>query len=196
MNALTHTDMDLLLETLRSDMLRPLRWLGTGRRQTLLGALWPRLAPLPQSEELLVDTEPGTRIVCHCHFQQRAESDTALVIVHGLGGSSASGHVIDIARHAIARGLHVVRMNMRNCGGTEHLTPTLYHSNLWQDLDAVVRRVLEDRRVRRIVLAGYSIGGNLVLNTLAPWGVETPPGAGAGVLWPGDDRDQLRSPGD
>src|SRR5262249_27618483 len=193
MNALTHTDMDLLLETLRSDMLRPLRWLGTGRRQTLLGALWPRLAPLPQSEELLVDTEPGTRIVCHCHFQQRAESDTALVIVHGMGGSSASGHVIDIARHAIARGLHVVRMNMRNCGGTEHLTPTLYHSNQYQDLDAVVRRVLEDGRVRRIVLAGYSVGGNLVLNALAHWGAEAPQVAGAVVLCPAIDVDHCAS---
>src|SRR5262249_55688030 len=149
--------------------------------------LLPLLDPLPPGVDLLAVNEPGTRLVCHCHFQQRAESDTALVIVHGLGGSSASGHVIDITRHAIARGLHVVRMNMRNCGGTEHLTPTLYHSNLYQDLNAVGRPVPQDRRVRRVVLAGYSIGGNLVLNALAHWGADAPPVAGAVALCPAID---------
>jgi predicted alpha/beta-fold hydrolase len=65
-------------------------------------------------------------------------------------------------------------MNMRNCGGTEALTPSLYHSNLPADLAAVVAEVVR-RGVRRVVLAGYSAGGNLVLNTLAHWGAAAPP---------------------
>ena len=64
-------------------------------------------------------------------------------------------------------------MNMRNCGGTEALTPTLYHGNLPVDVAAVVAEVVR-RGVERVVVAGYSVGGNLVLNTLAHWGLAAP----------------------
>jgi predicted alpha/beta-fold hydrolase len=183
-----HTDFDQAVEAVQRDALRAPGWLASARSQTLLGAFLPRLLPLPAREEMLLDTDPGTRVLCHCHFLPQAESSTALVIVHGLQGSSASGIVIDIARHALGRGLHVVRMNMRNCGGTEHLTPTLYHTNMPQDLAAVVHCLVERRRVRRVVIAGYSAGGNLVLNTLAHWGAEAPPEVvGAVVVCPSID---------
>jgi predicted alpha/beta-fold hydrolase len=184
----THNDFDQVVEEVRRDALRAPGWLASARSQTVLGAFLPRLLPLPASEQMLVDTDPGTRVLCHGHFLPGGRSSTALVIVHGLQGSSASGTVIDITRHALARGLHVVRMNMRNCGGTERLTPTLYHTNMPQDLAAVVRHLIERGRVRRVVIAGYSAGGNLVLNTLAHWGAEAPPEvAGAVVVCPSID---------
>jgi predicted alpha/beta-fold hydrolase len=180
--------LDQAAEAVRRDALRPPSWLASARSQTVLGAFLPRLLPLPAPEELLVDTEPGTRVLCHCHFLPEAASATALVVLHGLSGSSASGNVIDITRHALAHGLHVVRMNMRNCGGTEHLTPTLYHTNMPHDVAAVVRRLVEHARVRRVVIAGYSAGGNLVLNTLAHWGTKAPPEVvGAVVVCPSMD---------
>jgi predicted alpha/beta-fold hydrolase len=78
--------------------------------------------------------------------------------------------------------MHVVRMNMRNCGGTEHLTPTLYHSNLPQDLAAVVKDAIVRLEARRVVVVGYSIGGNLVMNTLAYWGSSPPPEVAAAIV--------------
>lgn len=188
MDVLAHSALDQAVEALRRDALRPPSWLASARSQTLLGAFLPRLPSLPTPEELLIETEPGTRVLCHCHFLPAAASSTALVVVHGLSGSSASGNVVDITRHALAYGLHVVRMNMRNCGGTEHLTPTLYHTNLPHDLAAVVRRVIQHPRVRRVVIAGYSAGGNLVLNTLAHWGAAAPAEVvGAVVICPSID---------
>ena len=44
-----------------------------------------------------------------------------------------------IATRAFAAGMNVVRMNMRNCGGSDALTPTLYHSGRSADVGAVVR---------------------------------------------------------
>ena len=44
-----------------------------------------------------------------------------------------------IASKAYRAGLNVIRMNQRTCGGTEHLTPTLYNSGLSQDYRAVVQ---------------------------------------------------------
>jgi predicted alpha/beta-fold hydrolase len=82
-------------------------------------------------------------------------------------------------------------MNMRNCGGTEALTPTLYHGNMHEDVRRVAAAALDLPRVRRLVLTGYSMGGNLVLNTLAAWGARTPPEiAGAIVVCPTMDVDR------
>ena len=43
-----------------------------------------------------------------------------------------------IAGKAWRAGFNVIRLNQRNCGRTEHLTPTLYHSGLSEDIRAVV----------------------------------------------------------
>ena len=49
-----------------------------------------------------------------------------------------------------------MRMNMRNCGGTDALTPTLYHSGLSGDVGAVVRHF-----TRQFGLAARGAGGLL-----------------------------------
>jgi predicted alpha/beta-fold hydrolase len=92
------------------------------------------------------------------------------VLVHGLEGSSDSGYIQGVATRAWAAGWNVVRMNMRTCGGTETLTPTLYHSGLSGDVGVVVRHYAERFGLERVALAGYSMGGNLVLKLAGEWG--------------------------
>ena len=67
-----------------------------------------------------------------------------------------------IADKAWARGFNVVRLNQRNCGGTEHLTRGLYHSGLTADPLAVMRTLAADG-LPRFAFAGYSLGGNIAL---------------------------------
>jgi predicted alpha/beta-fold hydrolase len=73
--------------------------------------------------------------------------------------------------------MNVVRMNMRNCGGTEALTPTLYHSGLSADVGAVALSLARSEALPYIALAGFSMGGNLVLKCAGDWGRDrsTPP---------------------
>src|SRR6185437_11195622 len=183
---MNRVDLSAAASRVGEDPLRAPRWLAAGHAQTVLASILPRVAATPQpDEDRLVETDPDTRVRVQIHHARDRSADTALVVVHGLGGSSASGHVLDMTRHALARGLHVVRMNWRNCGGTEALTPTLYHGNMYGDVHAVAHATLSLPRVRRIVLAGYSMGGNLVLNALAAWGADVPSGvAGAAVVCP------------
>ncbi len=79
-----------------------------------------------------------------------------------------------IAAHAWAAGMNVVRMNMRNCGGTDALTPALYHSGRSADVGAVVRHFTERFALERVALVGYSMGGNLVLKLAGEWGARAP----------------------
>jgi predicted alpha/beta-fold hydrolase len=51
---------------------------------------------------------------------------------------------------------------MRTCGGTAHLTPTLYHAGMTGDLLNVMGQ-LQAEGEGPFVLAGFSLGGNVVL---------------------------------
>ena len=68
--------------------------------------------------------------------------------------------------------MNVVRLNQRNCGRTEHLTPTLYHSGLSGDLRGVLAELLERDRLSGVLVAGFSMGGNLALKMAGELGSE------------------------
>jgi predicted alpha/beta-fold hydrolase len=150
--------------------------LSSGHLQTIVGNYLPRPAFLVTgvAEEVEVDPADGSRVLCHCHWQAQPERALTLVLVHGLEGSSNSGYIVGIAARAWAAGCNVVRMNMRNCGGTDALTPTLYHSGLSGDVGAVVLHYAQRFNLERVALAGYSMGGNVVLKFAGEWGSRPP----------------------
>jgi predicted alpha/beta-fold hydrolase len=152
----------------------PRRGLNGPHRQTLASYFLRRANNLPAPEDRLVKVDDDTRLLCHCNWQQAKESSLTVLIVHGLAGSSASPHVVGLAQKAWAAGMNVVRMNVRNCGGTETLTPTLYHSGLSSDVGAVVCDLISRDRCERLALAGYSMGANLVLKLVGEWGEARP----------------------
>jgi len=160
----------------------PRPWLTNGHLQTIAGNFLPRGSHLPEPISQLVEVSPahGTQIssqvLCECHWQPlpaRPFCATAL-IVHGLEGSSRSQYVIGNAGKLWAAGCNVIRMNMRNCGGTERLTPTLYHSGMSSDVEHVMRFLLETEGLTSISLIGYSMGGNLVLKLAGDLGTTAP----------------------
>jgi predicted alpha/beta-fold hydrolase len=125
--------------------------------------------------------EEGVQLLCHCHWQRESRERLTLLIVHGLEGSSRSRYVIGTGSRAWRQGWNVVRMNIRGCGSTEHLSETLYHSGLSQDVEKLTRWLIASRGLRRIALAGFSMGGNQVLRALGRWGAEAPAEVVAGA---------------
>lgn len=152
----------------------PRRGLRGGHLQTLAGNFLKRENRLPPPERRLFNVEPEVQILCHCHWQPQREGALTLMIIHGLEGSSDSQYVIGTGSKAWERGWNVVRMNIRNCGGTEGLTPTLYHSGLSGDIRAVVNALLEQDRLQHFAIAGFSMGGNQVLKCVGEWGERAP----------------------
>ncbi len=152
-----------------------------GHAQTIVGNFMRRVSLLPPGEERLFEVEPGMQLLCHCHWQQKRASAMTVIIVHGLEGSVESGYVIGTGSKAWVAGMNVVRMNMRNCGGTEHLGPSLYNSSMSSDLGKVVSSLIAAESLQAISLVGYSMGGNLVLKLLGEWGEAVPREIKAGV---------------
>ena len=135
---------------------------------------------LPPTEDELIEVEaarsdlPRSRALCQGHWQPEGARNTVL-LVHGLEGSSHSQYVRGNAARFYAAGWNVVRMNMRNCGGTERESPTLYHSGLSGDVLAVMQHYQRTRNAQAWSLAGYSMGGNLVLKLAGDLGANAAP---------------------
>jgi uncharacterized protein len=141
---------------------------------TLAGALWPRYTPrLPTAQERLFDVAPGTQLLAKCHWQVKRDSP-ALVLVHGLEGSSESSYMRGTAEKAFLSGFHVLRLNQRNCGGSDRLTPTVYNSGLSGDFRAVLEELIARDGLRSVCFAGFSMGGNLVLKMAGELGDSAP----------------------
>lgn len=137
---------------------------------------WARrrsLPHLPGAEERLFEVDRETRVLGHCHWQADATARPTLVALHGLEGSSDAHYMRGIADKAFRRGFNVVRLNQRNCGGTEHLSSGLYHSGLTADVQSVLEQLAADG-LPSMVVSGYSLGGNLALRLAGTYGDEAP----------------------
>jgi predicted alpha/beta-fold hydrolase len=152
-----------------------------GHAQTIAGNFLPRRNELPLAEERLLRVEREVQVLCHCHWQVDRASAMTLIIVHGLEGSSESQYVIGTGSKAWGAGMNVVRMNMRNCGGTEQLGPTLYNSGMSDDVGVVAQTLIREEGLQKLAFTGFSMGGNLVLKLLGEWGTQSPKQVVAGV---------------
>jgi predicted alpha/beta-fold hydrolase len=153
----------------------PRRGLRGGHLQTLGAFFLQRRIPLPDAEERQIEVEPGVKLLCVCHWQPKRQNALTVIVLHGLEGSSDSNYMMGIAAKGFARGMNVVRMNQRNCGGMDACSPTLYHSGRSADVSAVANALIETDHISRFALVGFSMGGNLVLKCAGEWGSNGPP---------------------
>src|SRR5215469_14273160 len=123
----------------------PRRFLRNAHLQTLAGNFLRRENRLPEPQERLFQVEENVQVLCHCHWQPEPQSRATVLIVHGLEGSSLSQYVIGTGSKAWELGMNVVRT------------------------------LLEQEKLQRIGLVGYSMGGNLVLKLAGEWGSNAPP---------------------
>lgn len=129
---------------------------------TIAGNYWHRHLDeqrFPVSTQLYA-TEPGVQVRVDSQAPE-GQPSAQLILVHGLEGSSAAGYARSLAQAALEAGYAVHRFNMRSCGGTEQLSgSTLYHSGQTSDLLTFIGKL---PRGVPIFLAGFSLGGNVVL---------------------------------
>ena len=132
---------------------------------TLVAKFYPRgnlLDRIPVESRLFV-VAPQVQLLGLCHWHRVPQHHGTVVLVHGLEGCTDSHYMKGLAAKAWRAGLNVIRLNQRTCGGTEHLTRSLYNGGLSGDIQAVVTELTQKDRLKTVSLIGYSMGANLVL---------------------------------
>ena len=143
---------------------------------TVLPGVWRRrdlLKGIP-TEPRLFCVAPDSQILGYCHWQSHRERQPTVVLVHGLEGSSEAHYMRGLAHKLWRGGFNVIRLNQRNCGGTEHLSATLYHGALSNDIRMVLTELSSKDRLTRVWVVGYSLGGNLILKMAGEVGSNLP----------------------
>jgi predicted alpha/beta-fold hydrolase len=128
--------------------------------QTIASHFWRRPRAAQLIERRIIETEPGVRVLVESQRPEAAAGE--IVMVHGLEGSGEAGYIESLAAAALRSGYAAHRFHMRTCGGTQHLSPTLYHAGLTGDLAAVLRILRDEGRAPAFVV-GFSLGGNVAL---------------------------------
>jgi len=151
---------------------RPPAWLANRHVQSILpslpfrrGAVERRAAAvLAASRELVLDCGDGVRLMGKLAEPRDAAAPRGMVVLlHGWEGSSESLYVLSVAQLLFDRGLSVLRLNLRDHGGTHALNRELFHSCRLAEVAGAVARVQALYPGRRLHLAGFSLGANFCL---------------------------------
>ena len=153
---------------------RPPAWIANRHLQSVLPSLPTRRmsverrarAVLAASKPLLLDCGEGVRLLgLHAEPAPGAESSPRrlAVLLHGWEGSADSLYLISVAGLLHARGFDVLRLNLRDHGGTHALNRELFHSCRLPEVVGAVARVAKLFPAHRLMLAGFSLGANFCL---------------------------------
>ena len=167
----------------------PAWWL-PGRHLQTLGARFlrsPRGVPF-RRERLTMSDGDFVDVDFAFPDSDHANARPLVLVLHGLEGSARSKYALEVYRRLHARGVSAVGLNFRSCSGELNTAARLYHSGDTGDLHAVVEILRERFPQRRFALAGFSLGGNVVLKYLGEQGAQAADGivAAAAVSVPYD----------
>jgi predicted alpha/beta-fold hydrolase len=98
-----------------------------------------------------------------------------LLVLHGLEGTIRSHYLRGLLALAHHRGWAADALIFRTCNGEMTRARRLYHSGETTDLDAVVRRLVREHPGQPLTLAGFSLGGNVLLKWLGEHGDDLAP---------------------
>lgn len=144
-------------------------WFG-GDLQTLRNIVFGRPPDLPGGERLLLPLPGGDRLAARLDRPAGGGRRPLVALVHGLAGSEASNYMVANARHLVAQGWPVLRLNLRGAGPSRLTAAGHYHAGRTEDLAKALRSLPADLARDGIVLYGYSLGGNLVLKFMGEGG--------------------------
>lgn len=151
---------------------RPPAWLANRHIQSVLPSLPFRrglverraAGVIAASREILLDCGEGVRLMGKLAEPRDAAAPRRLaVLMHGWEGSSESLYVLSLGQLLFDRGFAVLRLNLRDHGGTHALNRELFHSCRLPEVVGAVARVQALHPQHRLYLAGFSLGGNFCL---------------------------------
>ena len=164
---------------------RPARWLPGPHAQTIWGRFARSRPRVPTIVECLA-TPDGDSVELH-HIAGDG-TGPRVFLLHGLEGSVRSHYVGGLFAEAAARGWGASLLVFRGCGAAANSAPRFYHSGETSDLAHVFATLRARWPESDWLMAGVSLGGNVLLKWLGEQGDRLDPSivAAAAVSVPFD----------
>ena len=145
----------------------PAWWVPGAHAQTLWGKLFRRAGRLQLGHERW-DTPDGDFV--DVHRLDAAPGAPRLLLLHGLEGGPRSHYARGLFAEAAGRGWGADLLVFRSCGAEPNRTRRFYHSGDTADALLVLERVAAEHPASALLLAGVSLGGNVLLKLLGERG--------------------------
>lgn len=157
---------------------RPKFWFRNGHIQSILPSKLRKVKDIEFTRER-IDTPDNDFLDLDW---LRTDSKRLIIISHGLEGHSRRSYVMGLAKAFHAIEYDALAWNYRGCSGEMNRQFRLYHNGAIDDLDLVIEHALA-QGYKEIVLAGFSMGGNMTLLYLGKKGKALHPEIKAGVTF-------------
>jgi predicted alpha/beta-fold hydrolase len=148
------------------DDYRPPYWLFNGHLQTIVPSQFRKVEGLSYKREKLSTPDQDFLLLDWAG----EPSEKLAIISHGLEGDSQRPYIKGMARAFVRAGYEVLAWNFRGCGGEINHQLRFYHSGATDDLGLVINHALKQKKYQKVVLVGFSLGGNLTLKYLGEFG--------------------------
>ena len=150
-------------------------WVPGAHLQTLWGKLVKRGPVIATRSERWITPDDDELEIHRLDAPSGSDERTPrLVLLHGLEGTIHSHYIRGMLTQAYARGWAADVVIFRGCNSEVNRTRRMYHSGETTDLDFVVRRLIHENPDQPLVIAGFSLGGNVMLKWLGEQGVDAP----------------------
>lgn len=99
-------------------------------------------------------------------FYSKNPGNKAVILLHGLAGNSLRPYMKGMAKVFNEKEWDAVSVNLRGCSDEMNRFYHSYHAGVTDDLEEIISHVLSGSAYKYIALAGFSLGGNIVLKYL------------------------------
>ena len=152
----------------------PAWWVPGAHAQTVWGKFMRRSLVVPTRAEQWTTPDDDVIELRRLDAPAAREDTPRLLILHGLEGTIDSHYLRGILQQARRRGWLADVMLFRGCNGELNRARRIYHSGETTDLEFVVHRLIAAEPERPILIAGFSLGGNVLLKWLGERGSSVP----------------------
>ncbi len=143
--------------------------------QTMLASIGPRRVMVRRRSRTLRDTarpqviDAGNGVRLYGVYNPATDAAAAplVILLHGWEGCSESSYLLSAGQALHERGFSIFRLNLRDHGDSHHLNEALFNSTRIEEVANAVDVVRQRFGNGRVLLAGFSLGGNFAIRIAA-----------------------------